>query len=125
MIKISKIGNIELDNNLFLLETFSIKNVKAEKFNTLDGGSIIFESTKRNNANDVTLDSKESGWLKESTLNEILTIANGLGVTVTLYAKDGATMEARFRIEENDAITAEQVYEGSEWYKVVLKMARI
>ena len=125
MIKISKIGDITLENNLFLLESFEVRNVKAVGFNTLDGGKVIYESIKRDNANNITLDSKESGWINENTLKNIITIANDLGVTVALTTKDGATINARFRLEEADAISAEQIYEGSRWYKVVLKMARV
>jgi hypothetical protein len=47
MKRVKKIGTIKFDHNLFWLESFDVKNVKGISFNTLDGGSIVYESIKR------------------------------------------------------------------------------
>jgi len=52
-------------------------------------------------------------------------MANDLGVEVTLTTTDDTTIKARFRLEEDEVIKVEQVFEGSKWYKVVIKMARV
>ena len=123
MIKIVKIGNITLDNALFLKESFSIKNVKAVSFDTVGGNKIIYESIKRDNANNITLESLDNGWIKENTLREILLLANNINLKVLLHTNDGGTFYARFRLEESDVIQTEQIYEGSIWYKVTTLMA--
>jgi len=125
MTRIKNIGGIELESSLFLIESFAVKNVQAVKFETLDGGAVIFESIKRDSANNITLDSRENGWLKEDTISKLVSIANDLGIEVTLTTADDATLKARFRLEESEVIKAEQIYEGSKWYKVVIKMARL
>jgi len=123
--RIKKIGDIELENSLFLLETFNVKNVKAKSFSTLDGGTIIYESVKRDNANLITLDSKNGGWIKEETLVKIVSLADNIGKEMPITDTNGNSLMARFRLEDRDVITVSQIYEGSEWYKVVLKMAKI
>jgi len=125
MVRIKNIGGIELDNSLFFLESFQVKNVQAKSFKTLDGGAVIYESIKRDNANNLTLDSKENGWLKEETISKLVAMANDLGVEVTLTTTDDTTIKARFKLEEDEVIKVEQVFEGSKWYKVVIKMARV
>jgi len=125
MLRIKKIGNIELENVLLVIETFNIKNVKAVSFNTLDGNKIVYESIKRENANNITLDSKEGGWIKEDTLNKIILLGNNLGIETTLTTLEGAEIRARFKLEDSETIKAEAIFESSKWYKVVIKMARI
>jgi len=123
MIRIKKIGGIELDNPLYMLESFEIKNVKAVSFNTLGGSKIVYESIRRDNANNITLDSMENGWLRLETLQKIVNLANELGLTVDLTTTDNSTVKARFRLEEKEVVKAEPLFEGSEWYKVTIKMA--
>ncbi|MEO1953536.1 MAG: hypothetical protein ABGW74_02410 [Campylobacterales bacterium] len=125
MVRIKNIGGIELESSLFLVESFSVKNVQAVSFKTLDGGAVIYESIKRDSANNITLDSRENGWIDENTISKLVSMANDLGVEVMLTTTDGATIKARFRLEEDEVIKAEQIYEGSKWYKVVIKMARV
>ena len=125
MIRINKIGGISLEHSLFMLESFEVKNVQAVKFKTLDGGAVIYESVKRDNANIITLDSKENGWLREETISKLVAMANDLGVEALLTTTEDTTIKARFRLEEDEVIKVEQVFEGSEWYKVVVKMARL
>ncbi len=125
MIKIIKIGDIKLDNPLFFKESYEAKNVYAKKFLTLGGNSVIFESIKRNNANNITLDSLESGWISEETLKKIAILANDLGVEVELTTADNKTIKARFRNEEENVIYYEPLYDGSKWYKVKIKLAYV
>ena len=123
MIKIIKIGNITLDNALFLKESFSVKNVRAVSFDTVGGNKIIYESIKRDNANNITLESLDNGWIKENTLKDILLLANSINLKILLYTSNGGSFFARFRLEESDVIQTEQIYEGSTWYKVTILMA--
>jgi len=125
MIRVKKIGSIVLDNPLFIVESFEVKNAKAITFNTLGGSKIVYESVRRDNANNLTLDSKESGWLKLDTVNKIATLADDLEVRVDLTTADGGLVKVRFRLEEKEVIRAEPLYEGSEWYKTTIKMAYV
>ena len=125
MIRIIKIGTIELENPLYVLESFEIKNVKAVSFNTLGGSRIIYESIRRDNANDLTLDSMQNGWLKLDTVKKIANLANNIEIEVELLTTENSTTKARFRLEEKEVIKAEPLFEGSEWYKVKIKMAYV
>ena len=125
MKRVKKIGSIKLDNHLFWLESFDLKNVKGVAFNTLDGGKIVYESIKRDIANNITLDSQEYGWQLEETIEKIVLLADELDVTTTITFIDDTEIKVRFRIEESDVIKVEQKYEGSKWYSVTIKMARV
>ena len=122
MKRVIKIGGVSLDNPLFWVESFDIKNVKGVSFDTLSGGKIIYESIKRNSAINLTLESRDTGWIKEETLKNIITLADYLGVEVDVTFSDNTTAKARFRLEEK-AIEYEPLYDGSKWYKVTIRMA--
>jgi len=125
MKRVKKIGDIELDNHLFWLESFDLKNVKGISFNTLDGGKIVYESIKRGSANNITLDSKDYGWQLEETIEKIMLLADELDVTTSITFTDNTEIKVRFGIEESDVIKVEQKYEGCKWYSVTIKMARV
>ena len=125
MKRVKQIGNIPLDNHLFWVETFNIKSVKGISFNSLDGGKIVYESIKRGSANNITLNSQDYGWQLEETIKKIVALADGLDVTTTIIFTDDTEMKVRFRIEENEVIKTEQKYEGSKWYNVTIKMAKV
>jgi hypothetical protein len=122
MKRVIKIGGVSLDNPLFWIESFDIKNVKGVSFNTLSGGKIIYESIKRNSAMNLTLESRDTGWIKEETLKNIITLADYLGVEIDVTFSDNTTAKARFRLEER-AIEYEPLFDGSKWYKVTIRMA--
>ena len=104
MKRVKKIGSIKLDNHLFWLESFDLKNVKGVAFNTLDGGKIVYESIKRGSANNITLDSQEYGWQLEETIEKIVLLADELDVTTSITFIDDTEIKVRFRIEESDVI---------------------
>jgi hypothetical protein len=122
MKRVVKIGGISLDNPLFWVESFEIKNVKAVSFETLGGGKIVYESVKRGSANNLTLESRDTGWIKEETLENLINLIDYLGVEVDVEFSDGGIKKARFRLEEK-AIEYEPLYDGSKWYKVTIRMA--
>jgi len=126
MRKVTKIGSINLDYPLFIKEEFMQKNVKAVAFDTLAGSKIIYESIKRNSANYITLISKESGWQKEATINNILTLADDIEVETTITFKDDTTLKVRFAYELGEVIKTEDVInENGNWFKVEIKMCRL
>ena len=117
-----KIGGMSLDYPLVWVESFEVKSVKGVSFNTLSGGKIIYESINRNSAMNLTFESRDTGWIKEETLYELLNIANNLGVEVDVTFSDNTTAKARFRLEEK-AIEYDPLFDGSKWYKVTIRMA--
>ena len=121
MVRVVKIGDIDLDNPLFIKESFAIKNVQAVASRTIGGGTIVYESQKQANANYLTLASFETGWQKEETIEAIKALADDLGVTTTIITTKGA-IEARFAHEKAEVIKAEPIYDGSRWYRVEISM---
>ena len=70
----------------------------------------------------LTLESRDTGWIKEETLKNIITLADYLGVEIDVTFSDNTTAKARFRLEER-AIEYEPLFDGSKWYKVTIRMA--
>ena len=124
MFKVSKIANIELEHPLWVKESFAIKSVQAKAFNTIGGGAVVYESIKRNSALYLTLISKDSGWVREETLQQIRDIADSLGVEINLTSTMGQ-IRARFAYERGEVIKAEPLYEGSRWYRVEILMCAV
>jgi len=126
MRKVIKIGSINLDYPLFIKEEFLQKNVRAVAFDTIGGSKIVYESIKRNSANYITLISKDSGWQKEATINNILNLADDLDVETTLTFSDNTTLKVRFAYELGEVIKTEDVInENGNWFKVEIKMCRV
>ncbi len=119
------LGGITFDNPLFIKEEFDVKNVKGKAFNTLNGGVIVYETVKRNNANYITLLSKTSGWISKDTLNNIVTLLDDLDVEVDLVFEDNSSVKVRPALEKGEVIMAENlINENSGWYSVTIKLCR-
>ena len=120
------LGGITFDNPLFIKEEFNLKDVKGKAFNTLNGGIIVYETPKRNNANYVTLESKTSGWINEITLNKIVTLLDDLDVVVDLTFEDNSSVKVRPALEKGDVIIVENlINENSGWYSVTINLCRV
>lgn len=120
------LGGILFDEPLWIKEEFNIKYVEGKSFKTINGGIIVYETPKRNNADYITLISKDSGWIKKETLNKILTLLDDLDVETDLLLDDGNTIKVRPALEKGEVIIAENlVNENSGWYNVTIKLCRI
>jgi len=128
MQKVKKIGDIDLDYPLFIKEEFYIKQAKAIINNTLSGGKVVFESVKRDSGNYVTLISKDSGWLKESTIKDILDLLDDIEVetTITLNDDDETEIKVRPALEKGNIVkTSDVVNENGGWFKVEINLCKI
>jgi len=125
MTKVVKIGTIELDNPLFIQEEFKAKVGKAKTFGTLNGGAIVYESVKRNNADYITLISKNSGWIKEDTLQNILLLLDDLGVEIDIELESGSTIKVRPALEKDIIQTEDIINENGGWYSVKISLCRV
>jgi len=120
------LGGVTFDNPLFIKEEFNLKDVKGKAFNTLNGGIIVYETPKRNNANYVTLESKMSGWINEITLNKIVTLLDDLDVVVDLTFEDNSSVKVRPALEKGNVVIAENlINENSGWYSVTINLCRV
>ena len=122
--KAVSLGGIKFDYPLFIKEEFNVKSVKAKAFNTLNGGIIIYETPKRNNANYITLESKTSGWVSRETLQKIVALLDDLGVETDLKLIDESIVKVRPALEK-EVIKAEDIYENSGWYRVEIALCRV
>ena len=125
MKKVVSIENIKLDNPLFIKESFPINNVRASVFRTLGGGVVVYESVKRENDNYITLQSSDTGWIKEETLESIRAIADNVGVRTYIVLEDGTSINVRFAYEKGEVIQAEPIFDGSPWHKVEIKLCKV
>ena len=125
MRRVTKIGEIILDHKLYIKEEFAITSVEAKAFNTVSGGMVVYESIKRNNGSYYTLISYDNGWQTETTLKDILNLANDIDVETTITFDDNSVENVRFAYEKGEVIKAEALFENSEWFKVEIATCRI
>jgi hypothetical protein len=122
MLKIVKIGDVELNYPLWWLETYQPRNVKATAFNTIGGSKVVWESYRRDNSSTITLSSEENGWVHQTTLQRLSALANEPGLTFPIYTSTGEVLNCRFIHEEEGFFKYEPLWEGSEWFKVTIKL---
>ena len=127
MTRIKMIGNILLDFDLFIKEEFNTNsNVQGKAFTTLSGGILVYETVKRNNSNYITLISKDSGWLLEDTVKNILLLLDDLGVVTTITDKSGIITPVRPAVEKGSIVNVtDAVNEDGKWLKVTIRLCRI
>jgi len=121
-----KLAGVIFDNPLFIKEEFELKDVKGKSFNTLNGGIIVYESVKRNNANYITLNSKNSGWIRKETIEAIISVLDDLNVEVDLELESGEIIKVRPALEKAPVIKTEDlINENSGWYNVTISLCRV
>ncbi len=126
MTKIKDINGIKFDYPLFIKEEFYLKTVKGKALNTLNGGKIVFETIKRNSGDYITLISKDSGWIKEETLKNILILLDDVGVETYITTIEDTQIKVRPAVEIGEVIKASDVInENSGWFKVEIALCRI
>ena len=124
--KAVSLGGIIFDYPLFIKEEFKIKDVKGKAFNTLGGGLIVYESVKRNNADYITLISKQSGWISKDTLEKLVTLLDDLDVEVDLIFDDNSSVKVRPALEKGEVIKVNDlINENSGWYSVGIVLCRV
>ena len=124
--RVVKIADIELEYPLWVKEEFSNKRAKAVSFRTLSGGILVYESTKRDNSNYITLESRKGGWIKKDTIKNILDIVDDVGVVLPLTFDTGEVINVRPALEKGDIIQVEDIItDGSSWKKVTINFCRV
>ncbi len=119
------IGPVELDNPLFVKESFAPQSVRAKAFMTVGGGLTVYEGPKRQSANYITLVSQDTGWLKEQTIEAIRDLGDEIGARVEVRLGDGSSVWARFAHEKGEAIKATPLFDGSIWHKAEIALCLI
>lgn len=127
--RIVKIGDIVLDNVMWVTEGLDSSAVVSEVVNNLDGGIIVFEQLKRISRQNITLVSKDNGWQSKVTTDAILALANGsLGLDFIVEDDDGGTFTARFRHEQaNGAVQFDRLVEAklTDWYTGTIYLGKV
>ena len=119
--RLTKIGDIELQNPLHIKEFYNPKNILEKNYIGIDGGLISYQ--KRLKAESRTAYSFESGWLNYQEKEAILNLYNNLGFELTLTYSDNTTERVRFN--HSKGISFAPLFEGSEYYKATINFIKI
>ena len=127
--RIINIGGIILDNIMWSDEALDSDGVKAEVVNNLDGGVIIFEQLRRASSQNITLLSKEDGWMSKVTLDGLLALSNNsFGTIVVIEDDDGVQLNTRFRHEQTGgAVQFDRLVDSkaTDWYVGTIYLAKV
>ncbi|RLC81299.1 MAG: hypothetical protein DRI61_04155 [Chloroflexi bacterium] len=127
MKRVVRIGHVNLSNPLWVEESLKATKNTASAKRTVAGAMVIYEMSNRYSALYITLDSRNYGWLKTDDVNALIGLADSsLGQQVEIEYRDGSTEMARFAYEQaNGAVQATPLFDGANWYKVKIYMAKV
>lgn len=118
--RVVRIGNIRLDNAIYIKESTAAYKVTAEVRDTIGGGKVYFESVREPSSFSLTLESGDYGWQRLPTINALIALSEQkIGDDFEVELDDGSIKICRFRYEVNDGrcIDFEPSFEGSSIYK--------
>ena len=126
MTRVESLGGVVFEYPLFIKDDFSLRSVRGSAFDTLGGSKVVFEGVKRASAVYVTLISKESGWVREDTLNKIVALLDDVDVEVELVTTTGASFKVRPAVELGEVVKAsDAVHEDGGWLKVEILLCKV
>ncbi len=108
-------------NTLFIQEEFTDNSLLAEAKLSAAGTRISYVAVI--NTPNITLDSKEYGWIKEEEKNLIDIMFLDIDSTFILTYNDDTTDEVMFRHEVPPSFTA--THEGSQTYTAIIPLVKV
>lgn len=123
MRRVVRIDDIDVGEygGLWIREDNESTNFITEEFATISGARVTFVQSKDITAKNITLDSKENGWISRSKKEDLLNFANSQLGSFDIETKDGDLIRVRFR--HIPAIQFENLYEGSLLYRAVINLS--
>jgi hypothetical protein len=118
--KVVRIGDITLDNPMFVKETGVSYKIASEVRDTIAGGKVYFESVREPSSFTLTLESGDYGWQRLSTVQSLISLSEQkIGDDFEVRLDDGSAKICRFRYEVSDGrcVDFEPVFEGANIYK--------
>lgn len=120
--RLLRVGNITLDEPLFLESEFYSNKITAKSDEAIDGTEIVFEARTKNEALNFT--HKNIAWQKRETIQALIALADtSIGKNITVQT-DALSIEVRFDYTKN-AVKGEELFAGGSLFLVEIYLKRI
>jgi len=119
--RVKKIGNVELDKNVFISTEFDIDDYIGERTVAIDGSSVVFVQAKGAMSREVRVYSKDSGWQKNTTVDALMSAVNTSSITIT-YTDD--TTDTFYYDHTKIPLKVTPLFEGALWYNIELNLLK-
>ncbi len=121
MKRVTKIDGVTLDNKCFISTEFDIDDYIADRQIAIDGSSVLFVQAKGAMTNEVSITSKNSGWVSDTTKDALINTVDELAKVVEF---DDATTATYYYDHTKVPLQLTPLYEGSLWYNVELNLLK-
>ena len=121
MKRVVSIDGITFDNKLFISSEFDIDNYIGERSIAIDGSSIMFVQAKGSMTSDVSVYSKDSGWIHRDTKDLLTNNVDELG---KLLVFDDTSSYTYYYDHTKIPLEFTPLFEGSLWYTVTINLVK-
>ena len=118
--KLIRVGEIVLDEGLFLDSEFDSDAISATALRTIEGGEVVF--ARQNKARELYFSANGVAWNSKASLNALIALANNADESVIVLEFDtGEVISARFDYANQPVVSGEPLFVGSDLFYLTLK----
>ena len=121
MKRVISIDGITLDYKLFISSEFDADNYIGSKQIAIDGSSIVYVQPKGSMTKEVSIYSKDNGWVSEAKKDLLMSSVDEAVKTVEF---DDASSGTYYYDHTKTPMTFDALYEGAEWYSVTINLLK-
>lgn len=121
MKKVTSIDGIAFDYPLYISSEFDISDYIGERSVAIDGSSVMFVQAKGAFTKEVSLTSKDTGWVTKDTKDLLINTIDELSKTVIF---DDTTTGTYYYDHTKTPISFSPLYEGSLWYTIEINLVK-
>jgi len=119
--RVEKFDDIELDYKCFISTEFDIDDYIGEKSIAIDGSSVMFVQPKGAMTKEVSIYSKDSGFISGAT-KDLLAASVDTNSKIVTY--DDGTTDTFYYDFTKIPISFKPLYEGSLWYSITINLLK-
>jgi len=119
--RVIKIGDVDLDHKLFISSEFDVDDFLSQRVVAIDGSSVVFVQPKGSMTKEVSITSKNSGWISEDTKQALTNMIGTDSISITF---DDNTSANYYFDHTKTPLKFSSLYEGSLWYNVEINLLK-
>lgn len=121
MKKVLTIDGISLDYPLYISSEFDVDDFIGERDVAIDGSSVQFIQAKGAFTKEVSIYSKQSGWVSKETKDLLISSVDELAKVVEFDDLSSATY---YYDHTKIPVKFDSLYEGSIWYTIEINLLK-
>jgi len=119
--RVVSFDGIELDNKMFISTEFDVDDYIGTRSIAVDGSSVMFVQAKGAFTKEVSIYSKDSGWISTTTKDLLF---NSVDTEPKVVVYSDATTDTFYYDHTKVPFKVEPIFEGSEWFTVEFNLIK-